>query len=207
VAPPTYLKPFLTIADMAANIGDLEIDDNYRVHSRIVFVIFVGSYGLAKKRPYKLAKVNTGVSQEQRTWRAISALFLALGINKQLDLPTALTVVGRMLAHSEGWYNQRQVVQLTFIVLVAIICVVATLALLIWARNAPAPTWLALIGTMFVLGFVLMRATSFHHMDRFLGERMLGFRLNWILEIGGISLVLVGSEWRRKRKNAAAIAA
>jgi hypothetical protein len=159
------------------------------------------------KTAYKLAKVNTGVSQEQRTWRAISALFLALGINKQLDLQTALTEVGRMLAHSEGWYNQRQVVQLTFIVLVAIICVVATLALLIWARNAPAPTWLALIGTMFVLGFVLMRATSFHHMDRFLGERMLGFRLNWILEIGGISLVLVGSEWRRKRKNAAAIAA
>ena len=159
------------------------------------------------KTAYKLARVNTAVSQEQRTWRAISALFLALGINKQLDLQTALTEAGRMLARSEGWYNQRQVVQLAFIVLIAIICVVAALVLLVWARNGPAPTWLALIGTMFVFGFVLMRATSFHHMDRFLGERILGFRLNWILEIGGISLVLVGSEWRRKRRNAAIKAA
>jgi hypothetical protein len=155
------------------------------------------------KTAFELATVNTGVSQERRAWRAISALFLALGINKQLDLQTALTEAGRMLAHSEGWYNQRHVVQLAFIVLVAIICVVAALMLLIWARNAPAPTWLVLIGTAFVLGFVLMRAASFHHMDRFIGERILGFRWNWILEMGGISLVLVGSEWRRKRRKAA----
>jgi len=110
-----------------------------------------------------------------------------------------------MLAHTEGWYNQRQVVQLAFIILVAIICVVAALVLLSWARNAPAPTWIAVIGTTFVLGFVLMRAASFHHMDRFLGERILGFRWNWILEMGGISLVLVGSKWRRKRDHAAGI--
>ena len=155
------------------------------------------------KTAYKLAMVSTGIAQEQRAWRAISALFLALGINKQLDLQTALTEVGRMLAQSEGWYNQRQVVQLAFIVLVAIICVVAALMLLIFVRNAPAPTWLALIGTTFVLGFVLMRAASFHHIDRFLGESILGFRWNWILEMGGISLVLVGSECRRERGHAA----
>ena len=155
------------------------------------------------KTAYKLAMVGTGVAQERRAWRAISALFLALGINKQLDLQTALTEVGRMLARSEGWYNQRQVVQLAFIVLVAIICVVAALMLLIFVRNAPAPTWFALSGTTFVLGFVLIRAASFHHIDRFLGESILGFRWNWILEMGGISLVLVGSEWRRKRGNAA----
>jgi uncharacterized membrane protein YbhN (UPF0104 family) len=155
----------------------------------------------------KLAKASAGVSQEHRTWRALSALFLALGINKQLDLQSALTEFGRMLARSQGWYNQRQGVQLAFIVLVAITCVVAALVLLIWARNAPAPTWLALIGTMLVLGFVLIRAASFHNMDRFLGERILGFRWNWVLEMGGISLVLVGSEWRRKRSNAATKAA
>ena len=54
------------------------------------------------KTAFELATVNTGVSQERRAWRAISALFLALGINKQLDLQTALTEAGRMLAHSEG---------------------------------------------------------------------------------------------------------
>jgi hypothetical protein len=173
----------------------------------ITVILYLLSAISCWKTANKLARVNTGVSQEQRIWRAISALFLALGINKQLDLQTALTEAGRMLAHSEGWYNQRQIVQLVFIVLIAITCVVAALILLIWARNAPAPTWLAFIGTMFVLGFVLMRAASFHHMDRLLGEHILGFRLNWILEIGGISLVLIGSEWCRKRRYAATKAA
>ena len=36
------------------------------------------------------------VSTERRTWWAISALFLALGINKQLDLQSALTEAGRV---------------------------------------------------------------------------------------------------------------
>src|SRR5947208_14886073 len=60
-------------------------------------------------------------SRERRTWRAISVLFLALGINKQLDLQTALTEAGRVLAHYQGWYEQRQLVQLAFITLVAVI--------------------------------------------------------------------------------------
>ncbi|HEY5216387.1 MAG TPA: hypothetical protein VIJ17_05790, partial [Pseudolabrys sp.] len=38
----------------------------------------------------------------------------------------------------------------------------------------------------------------------FIGERILGFRWNWVLEMGGISLVLIASEWRRKRKSEAA---
>ena len=65
--------------------------------------------------------------QERRAWRCISALFLALGINKQLDLQTALTETGRVLAHYQGWYAQRQLVQLAFIALVAMTCFVAAL--------------------------------------------------------------------------------
>src|SRR6476659_1098397 len=51
-------------------------------------------------------------SNERRAWLAISVLFLFLGVNKQLDLQTALTEAGRYLAHYKGWYEQRQVVQL-----------------------------------------------------------------------------------------------
>lgn len=134
----------------------------------------------------------------------MSVLFLFLGINKQLDLQSALTEVGRILALSEGWYAERQALQLAFIIFVAMLCIVAVIVLLIWARHAPVPTWLALIGTTLVLGFVLIRASSFHHMDRFIGERVLGLRWNWILEIGGISLALIASRWRRNRKAEAA---
>ena len=72
---------------------------------------------------------------------------------------------------------------------------------LIWVRKSPAPTWLALLGTAAVLAFVLIRAASLHHIDRFIGQRILGLTWNWVLEMGGISLVLVASEWRRLNLN------
>jgi len=134
---------------------------------------------------------------ERRAWRSISFLFFFLGINKQLDLQTALTEAGRYLAHYQGWYEQRQLVQLAFIALIAVICLISAITLLIWVGHAPISTWLALIGTTLVIGYVLIRAASFHHVDRFIGRTILGFRWNWILEMGGIALVLFASQWRQ----------
>jgi hypothetical protein len=51
----------------------------------------------------------------------------ALGINKQLDLQTALTELGRVLALSQGWYEQRQVVQFWFIAALAATCLLLAL--------------------------------------------------------------------------------
>jgi ABC-type Mn2+/Zn2+ transport system permease subunit len=130
-------------------------------------------------------------------WRAISVSCFALGINKQLDLQSALTDLGRILAYSGGWYEQRQTVQVYFIIGIAILCLIAALILVFWARKSSPQTWLAIVGSMFVLGFVLIRAASFHHIDRFIGSRILGLKWNWVLEMGGISMVLLGSELRR----------
>ena len=47
-----------------------------------------------------------------------------------------------------------------------------------------------------VLAFVLIRAASFHHIDRFIDARILGLKWNWVVEMGGISIVLVASQWR-----------
>jgi len=134
---------------------------------------------------------------DRKIWYVISISFLFLGINKQLDLQTALTELGRVLAYQEGWYGQRETVQLYFIIAVALFCGWAIIALLVWARHSPLPTWLALVGTTSVIGYVLIRAASFHHIDRFIGSSVLGFRLNWILEMGGISMVLLASWWRQ----------
>lgn len=41
-------------------------------------------------------------SNECLAWPFIAVLFLALGINKQLDLQTALTEAGRVVASSPG---------------------------------------------------------------------------------------------------------
>jgi len=159
----------------------------------VLYLLAAGSCWISAQ---KLGLGDIG-SNERRTWRAISGLFLALGINKQLDLQTALTEAGRVLAHYQGWFEQRQVVQLAFIALVAIICLIAAITLLLWTRSAPIPTKLALIGTTMVLGYVLIRAASFHHVDRVIGQKILGLRWNWVLEMSGISLVLLASQWRQ----------
>ncbi len=136
-------------------------------------------------------------AKELRAWRSIAVTFLALGVNKQLNLQTALTEGGRVLAKFQGWYDQRQSVQVAFIAVVAIICLVAAIILVRWAHKAPAPTWLALTGSIMTIGYVLIRTVSLHDIDRFIGEKILGFRWNWILEMGGISVVLVASYWRQ----------
>jgi hypothetical protein len=138
-----------------------------------------------------------GSTNEARAWRWIAVTFLALGINKQLDLQTALTEAGRVLANLQGWYDQRQPVQVTLIAVITIICLMVSVVLGRWVRNAPGPTWLALSGSILVIYYVLIRA-AFHHVDRFIGAEVLGLRWNWILEIAGISVVLAASCWRRK---------
>ena len=159
----------------------------------VLYLLAAGSCWISAQ---KLGLESVG-SNEGRAWRAISVLFLALGINKQLDLQTALTEAGRVLAHYQGWFEQRQLVQLSFIGLVAMTCLIAAITLLVWTRSAPIPTRLALTGTTMVLGFVLIRAASFHHVDQFIGRKILGLRWNWVLEMSGISLVLLASQWRQ----------
>jgi hypothetical protein len=138
--------------------------------------------------------------KERALWRAVSLMFVALGVNKQLDLQTALTEMGRVVAFDQGWYSQRQIVQIWFIVGVAMGCIVLAIFLLWLAYDTTPPTWTALLGMVVILAFVLIRAASFHHIDRFIGERILGLKWNWVLEMGGISIVLLASEWRRRYK-------
>ena len=132
-------------------------------------------------------------------WQAIAILFVVLCISKQLGLETALTEVGRNLAFSEGWYKQRQVVQVALIVLVTLSGIIAEIILLTWARIGRLSTIVALVGATFVVAYLMVRAISFHPVDQFIGGQILGLRWNWVLQMGGIGVVLLASEWRKKQ--------
>jgi hypothetical protein len=134
---------------------------------------------------------------EAMVWAFIALLFLALGINKQLDLQSALTELGRVLAHAQGWYDNRFVVQVALVVTVAAISLVTVIGMTIMIWRSPFATWVAVFGTGLVLVFVAARAASFHHMDYLLSVRFIGLRLNWILEMSGISIVLLAALLRR----------
>ena len=158
--------------------------------------ITVALYLVATVSCWKTSRRIAMGTSERRVWFVLALLFLCLGLNKQLDLQSALTEIGRVLATHQHWYGQRQTVQVTFIIGVATAGISALLILLFWVRRSPLATLLAVAGTAMVIAYVLVRAASFHHIDRFIGQTVLGFRWNWIIEMSGIGVVIFAS-WLR----------
>jgi hypothetical protein len=126
-------------------------------------------------------------------WMVLTASLLFLGVNKQLDLQTLLSDVGRRMARAEGWYDRRRVYQAVFIAAVTTAGLIA-LGVFSWlARRQWKRNFLALLGAIFLYVFVLIRASSIHHVDIMLRWQFLGWTWNWFLELGGILVVGLGA--------------
>ena len=127
-------------------------------------------------------------------WVLVAMIFVALGINKQLDLQTLLTEVGKKVAHSGGWYEQRRVVQAIFVALVGGFGLMAIWLLFRLTQGGQLRDFrLPLAGLAVVVAFVVARAASFHHMDVFIGTEVLGLRMNTLFELGGVLVVAAGA--------------
>lgn len=133
---------------------------------------------------------------ERAFWRLLMVAMILLGINKQLDLQSAFTEMGRLLALEQGWYGNRRQVQEAFIFAVPIVGLTALAATAVLVWRSPAPTWWACSGATGLVIFIAIRATSFHRVDEILGWRLAGLPLNWVLEIG--SLLVIG--WGAHRR-------
>jgi hypothetical protein len=129
-------------------------------------------------------------------WLLISGLYFCLGVNKQLDLQSAITETGRIIARAGGWYDVRGYLQVGFIVAVILCSMISAFLLLAFVRREKDYFVIPLAGVIATLCFVLIRATSFHDMDVFIRQEILGIRTNWFFEIGGISLVIFGATLR-----------
>jgi hypothetical protein len=116
-----------------------------------------------------------------------------LGINKQLDLQTLFTQIGRDLAKSQGWYDQRRHVQKWFIETVAVGGLAGLFALICVFRGSLRRNALALVGAVLLVSFVVIRAASFHHVDEFLGWRVRSVHMNAILELSGIGCIMLAA--------------
>lgn len=128
-----------------------------------------------------------------RFWEGLAAILLLLAANKQLDLQSLLTQVVRDWTKAHGWYERRRELQAAFIFAVAAIGLAALLVVPYIIRRQEMPRRIALAGLIFLYCFVLVRASSFHHVDWALGVTLLSVRINWLLEIGGIVIVALGA--------------
>ncbi len=129
---------------------------------------------------------------ERTFWALSSAGLLFLAVNKQLDLQSLLTAVGRCTAKVQGWYDMRRTVQIDFILAMISMAVMAGLAVLWILRHSIRRIGIALLGLVWITGFVLVRAVGFHDVDRLIGMKVADMRLNWVFELGGIAVFILG---------------
>lgn len=128
-------------------------------------------------------------------WSGLSLLFCALGVSKQLDLLSLLTGLGRSWAYTQGWYDQRRTVQVVFIALMALAFVSSVKMIVTHFPRTSRRHRLALLGAVFLTSLIITRAASFHHLDTLLHWHLGSMTVNWILELGGISLVAIAAGW------------
>jgi len=140
---------------------------------------------------------------ERQTWNLIFILLVLLGINKQLDLQSALTEMGRLLAHGQGWYESRRDVQLAFISALMILGATALVAVLVLVWNAHPATHWAVAGCGLLAVFVVVRASSFHRVDTLINAEWNGLRHNWMLEMGALLWICAAARRRARARSRA----
>lgn len=153
------------------------------------------AFGVVKRTPSFLGDAR----RERLMWLLLAWSFVSFGVNKQLDLQSALTELGRMLARDEGWYTERREIQREFVAFIALAAVVAAVGLVYFARATSLHLRIAIAGTVGLLCFVVVRAASFHHVDVALNDEVAGFRINGIFEVSGILVVLLAGLARYRR--------
>ena len=136
--------------------------------------------------------------RERVFWGISAAVLFFLAVNKQLDLQSLFTMIGRCNARLMGWYDMRHTVQRDFILVIAVAGVLAVGLLALLLRGILGRVWPALLGISFVCGFVLIRAASFHDVDGLIGSWAMGIKVNWLLELPGPTLVAITAAFRRK---------
>jgi hypothetical protein len=129
----------------------------------------------------------------QLVWFGLTWTLILLGLNKQLDLQSLLTITGKNMAMEQGWYAERQDVQFWFIATIVASSVLGGAALAWWLRRELRAVRLAALGAVFIVAFALMRAASFQHVDLLLSKASGGLRMNWLLELSGIGCIALSA--------------
>lgn len=179
----------LTETNWTPSIGDPSLMGWFTV------VFYFLTSALAFVTAYKYRYLNT----DFRFWLFLAVFLLLLGINKQLDIQSLFTEIGRVIAKKQGWYNDRRRFQAVFVIIFFILSLIS-IALLWWILRKEWRKFLfPLTGLLLLVSFIVIRAASFHHVDRFLKSGPSGVRMNWILELGGIGWVMISSAYRLKK--------
>ncbi len=156
------------------------------------------AYLLAMARCFVKAKQDHLAGSPYQFWLYLGIFLLLLSINKQLDLQTWFSQVLRDLSLAHGWYEQRRILQLAFIVSIASVMLVLFVTLRIYLWNLWRSYKLVWSGLILLCVFILIRAASFHHIDILIRHTLLGLELNVLLENLALALIILGTYFHRQ---------
>ena len=179
---------------------DFEIGDPSFMGWFTIFVYFFTMClcYLVRKNSGKLFPDST-VQKQRSFWSILTVIMFALGINKQLDLQTYMTTIGKYYARRDGWYQHRAIFQYSFIKFIFVLSFSSLALLIFYLRDTFIDNILAILGICLLLGFIAIRASSFHHVDAFISSSIFSVRMNWIMELSAIFLISLSAGLILKR--------
>jgi hypothetical protein len=167
----------------------------------IITVAYFGAMALsyAAYRHEEQLAIAGNTRLRPKVWRFLTIALLALGLNKQLDLQILVTKFGRYAFIVIGMYGRRRIFQAFFIAGVALVGLFIAGSVTAYARRAGMRYFVALLGIVYLLTFIVIRAISFHHVDILLGMRFENVKLNVTLELSGILLIAASATFNLLR--------
>jgi hypothetical protein len=133
-------------------------------------------------------------SETSRIWLWLGAILAALGLNKQLDLQTLLIELGRQGARREHLLEYRPELHVLFFLgfILGIIALFIAVRFRLpgqigrFGRQLP----LAAGGCAMVCSYIVIRAASIDSVDQMLGFDLERIPFLWLLEAGGLLLII-----------------
>lgn len=126
-------------------------------------------------------------------WKVMTAFLLLLALNKQLDLQTLITQIGREFAFEHGLYQYRRKLQLAFVMLL----LVTAVTLIAYLRLKMKKVWveyrMVCVGLITLMAFIFIRIASFHHIDTLLKFHLFSVKLHQWLELAGLLVIILGA--------------
>ena len=159
----------------------------------ITVTYFLVSFLCLRAALYSVKNGQSNLRADRIMWLCIAFILLMLGINKQLDLQTLLTSVGREIAKAQGWYYMRRKVQAVFVLIAALSCVLIMVVMFRRFKDMLRQNRLVFVGLVCLAAFILIRTASFYHVDYMFRKHDIFMALNMkiICELG--ALIIVGA--------------
>jgi hypothetical protein len=154
----------------------------------VIVALYLLAAGLSVR-----AAVWARARDERVFWLIAAGLMAVYAANKELDLQTVLTALGRCASKAEGWHDRRWMLQLAVTVVLGagFLGVVGLAALRL--RHLLSRTGIAAAGLVLTSAYVIGRAVIINHVDRLAGLNLATMRLSWLFEVPGPLLVIAGA--------------